>query len=104
MCYLGLSFSYVHVDSLAQQWQMMGVEPPKNQSLEEALTEVSVYVCTILAAPTMHMYVHTPYPFMDVWYLIHVHVCASHTYVYVSVYVHMCFCMCVCDCVCAHAY
>jgi Ca2+-binding EF-hand superfamily protein/chromosome segregation ATPase len=30
---------FVGVDTLAQQWQRMGVEPPHNQSLEEALRE-----------------------------------------------------------------
>lgn len=36
---------FVGVDTLAQQWQRMGVEPPHNQSLEDALREVYKSIC-----------------------------------------------------------
>ena len=35
-----VTHSYVPVDALAQKWQRMGVDPPQNQSMEEALLEV----------------------------------------------------------------
>ena len=45
--YVWVLCSYIPVDSLAQQWQKMGVDPPHNQSLENVLVEVSSFFSRI---------------------------------------------------------
>ena len=49
---------YVAVETLAQQWQRMGVEPPHNQSLEDALREVTT-ICVHLIIIILHIHVYT---------------------------------------------
>ena len=48
-------YRYVAVETLAQQWQRMGVEPPHNQSLEDALREVTM-ICVNVIIIILHIH------------------------------------------------
>lgn len=65
------SHRFVGVDTLAQQWQRMGVEPPHNQSLEDALREVAIYMTSCACAfivcynlPLLHSLIYYNLPLL----------------------------------------